>query len=73
MRSHTKNIKIHYIGYVTIKDFDHTNIHSVNPLYLTFNEVGGYIRENNRNFYNFYFLLLQIKTKNCVKLHRTLG
>ena len=29
-----KNIDIHYIGYITIKDSDFVKINSVNPLYL---------------------------------------
>ena len=29
-----KNIGIYYIGYLTIKDFDHVRINSVNPLYI---------------------------------------
>ena len=28
-----KNIDIYYIGYITKKNFDYVNIHSVNPLY----------------------------------------
>ena len=28
-----KNIDIYYIGYITIKDSDYINIHSVNSLY----------------------------------------
>ena len=38
-----KNIHIYYINYITIKD--HVNIHTVNPLYLVFNEIVGYIEE----------------------------
>ena len=29
-----KNIGIYYIGYLTIKDFDHVRLNSVNPLYI---------------------------------------
>ena len=29
-----KNIDINYIGYISMKDLDYVNIHSVNPLYL---------------------------------------
>ena len=29
-----KNIDIYYIGYITMKDFDYVNIHSVNRLYF---------------------------------------
>ena len=46
-----KNIDIHYIGYIKMKDFDYVNIHSVNPLYLIFTEVDGYIEEKNGNKY----------------------
>ena len=46
-----KNIDIHYIGYITMKDFDYVNIHSVNPLYLIFTEVDRYIEEKNGNKY----------------------
>ena len=30
---------------------DQVNIHGVNPLYLIFDEVDGYIEENNGNKY----------------------
>ena len=40
-----KNIDIYYIGYITIKDFDYVNIHSVNPLYFITGELDGYIEE----------------------------
>ena len=46
-----KNIDIHYIGYITMKDFDYVNIHSVNPLYLIFTEVDRYMEEKNGNKY----------------------
>ena len=42
-----KNILIHYIGYVTIKEY--INIYSVNPLYLIFTYVNGYFNEINGN------------------------
>ena len=42
-----KNIDIYYIGYITIKNIDYLNIHSVNPLYLIFDKVDGYIEESN--------------------------
>ena len=38
-----KNIGIYYIGCITMKDFKHVNIHSVNPLYIIINEVDGSI------------------------------
>ena len=43
-KSH-KNIRIYYIGYITMKDFDYVNIQSVNPLYLIIDKVDGYIEE----------------------------
>ena len=42
-----KNIHIYYIGYITIKNIDYLNIHSVNPLYLIFDKVDGYIEGSN--------------------------
>ena len=47
-----KNIGIYYIGYITIKNIDdYENIHSVNPLYLTIDEVNGFIEKKNGNRY----------------------
>ena len=46
-----KNILIYYIGYVTIKHSKHVNIYSVNPLYLIFNKVNGYLEEIIGNKY----------------------
>ena len=40
-----KNIRIYYVGYITMKDFDYVNIQSVNPLYLIIDKVDGYIEE----------------------------
>ena len=41
-----KNIGIYYIGYITIKNIDdYENIHSVNPLYLTIDELNGFIEK----------------------------
>ena len=34
-----KNIDIYYIGYITMKDFDYVNNHSVNPLYFLIDKV----------------------------------
>ena len=34
-----KNINIYYIGYITMKDFDYVNNHSVNPLYFLIDKV----------------------------------
>ena len=41
MKNLTKNILIYYIGYVTIKK--DPQIYSVNPLYIIFDKVNGYI------------------------------
>ena len=46
-----KNIDIYYIGYITMTDYDHVKINSVNPLYLNIGEVDGYIEESNGNKY----------------------
>ena len=41
-----------HIKYVTMKSFDHVNIDCENSLYLVFNNVDGYIiEENNENKY----------------------
>ena len=40
-----KNIRIYYVGYITMKDFDYVNIQGVNPLYLIIDKVDGYIEE----------------------------
>ena len=34
-----KNIDIYYTGFITMKDFDSVNIHSVNPLYFIIGDV----------------------------------
>ena len=47
-----KNIDIYYIGYITIKKIDdYENIHSVNPLYLIFGKIDGFIEEKNGSKY----------------------
>ena len=46
-----ENIDIYYIGYITKKDFDYINIHSVNSLYLIVGEVDEYIEEKKGNKY----------------------
>ena len=38
---------IYFIEYITMKNLDYVNIHKVNPLYFTFGEVDGYIKEKN--------------------------
>ena len=40
-----KNMNIHYIGYITMKDSDYVKTSSVNPLYLIISEVLGHIKE----------------------------
>ena len=42
-----KNILIYYIGYVTIKK--ELKMYSINPLYLIFNKVDGYLVKINGN------------------------
>ena len=42
-----KNIDIYHIGYITMKDFNYVDIHSVNLLYLIIDKVDGYIEEKN--------------------------
>ena len=47
-----KNIYNYNIGYIAIKKIeDCKNIHSVNPLYLLFDHVNGYIEEKGVNKY----------------------
>ena len=46
-----KNIDIHYIGYITMKDLDYIKINSVNPLYFIINKADGCIEEKNGNKY----------------------
>ena len=40
-----KNIDTHYIGYITMKDYDYVKINSANPLYLIINEVDEHSEE----------------------------
>ena len=42
-----KSILTYYIGYVTIKDSKYVKSNTVNPLYLIFNKMNGYIMEIN--------------------------
>ena len=46
-----KNIPIYDIGYVRVKDSKYVIINSVNPLYLIFNRVNGYVEEIYENKY----------------------
>ena len=41
------SVNIYYIKYITMKSFDHVNIHNEDFLYLIFNNVDGYIKEKN--------------------------
>ena len=52
-----------------MRDLDYANIHSVNPLYLIFDNVDGYTEAKMEM--KVYFLLLQIK-KSTDKIYRTL-
>ena len=45
------NAVIYNIGYITMESLDHVNIDNENPLYLTFNNVDGYIEESNGDKY----------------------
>ena len=40
-----ENIDIYYIGYITMKFSEYVNISSVNPLYLSINEIDGHVEE----------------------------
>ena len=46
-----KNIRIYYIGYVTMKDSIFANINSGNPLCLIFSKVNKYFEEIDGNKY----------------------
>ena len=46
-----KDTDIYYIGYVTVKKIPNCIINSVNPLYLTINEMIGHFEERNENKY----------------------
>ena len=39
----SKMIDTYHIGYITMKNLDYVNIHSINRLYLIFDKVDGYI------------------------------
>ena len=58
----SKNILIYYIGYVTIKE--RIKIYSVNPLYLIFRYVKGYLEAiNGNNYFYRYFQPTKAKKK----------
>ena len=44
-----KNINIYYIGYITKKDSEYVNIHSINSLYFIVDKVDGSIEEKEEN------------------------
>ena len=46
-----KNIRIYYIGHMTVKYLSQLKTKSVNPLYLTIDKINGYIEESNLNKY----------------------
>ena len=46
-----QKIDIYHIEYITIKEIDYVNIHSVNPLYSIVGKAYGYIEESNGNKY----------------------
>ena len=66
-----RNVDIYYVGYITMKNLDYVNIHSVNPLYLIFDKIDGYIEESNGNKYLMF--APTNKNKEIHKIHRTLG
>ena len=43
-----KNINIHYISYITIKDFDYVKIKSLNPLYFIISEVDRFMKKKKK-------------------------
>ena len=46
-----KNILIDYIGCVAIKNSKYVKINSVNPLYIIFSKVNGFLEEINKSKY----------------------
>ena len=46
-----RNIDIHYISYITMRDFNYVNIKSINPLYLIIGEEDGCIEKRSGNKY----------------------
>ena len=62
----------YYIKYITMKSLDHVNIDCENSLYLVFNNVDGYIiEENNKNKY-LIFAFTNKNKKSIKKVHKTL-
>ena len=46
-----KNILIHHIGYMTVKDLSYATTNGVKPLYLAISKTNWYIEESNGNKY----------------------
>ena len=73
-----KNIGIHYIGHITIKNIDeYENIQSLNPVHLTIDEVNGFIEyifieESNGNKY-LVFDSTDDKNKEVLKKYTIFG
>ena len=44
-----RNILIHFIGYMTVKDTRYIKVNSINPLYIIINKINGYFEEINGN------------------------
>ena len=59
-----KNTLIYHIRYVTPN--------SVNPVYLTINQINGYIKENKRNGNKYLTLVLTDESKNTLKKYEEL-
>ena len=66
-----KNINIYYNGYITMKDLDYVNVHSVNPLYSVINKADGYIEEKNENRYSTLVFNDKKQTHVNKKVYRT--
>ena len=62
-----RNILIYCTTYVTVKDSQHAKINSVNPLYLMFNRMNGYLKEINVNKY--LILVPTNETKDKIKTY----
>ena len=63
-----KNVGIYNIVYITMKDSDHINTHSVNPLYFNIGEAEGSIEEKNGNKYLIF--VSSDKNKEVLKKYR---
>ena len=45
------NIRIYYIGYVTVKDLRYVKVNNVKPLYLIINKINGHFEGSNGSKY----------------------